>query len=54
MQQGVPPPVALLASNVDGATPFVAVIGLLAVSALVVFVATRRIKRMEINYGADA
>lgn len=54
MQQGVPPPIAMLASNVDGATPFVAVLGLLAVSILVVFVATRRIKRMEINYGADA
>ncbi len=53
MQQGVPPPIAMLALNVDGATPFVACLGLLALSAVVVFIATRRIKRMEINYGSD-
>lgn len=53
MQQGVPPPVALLAVNVDNAPPIVAVLGLLALSAAVVFISTRRIKRMEINYSTD-
>jgi len=54
MERGVPPPIAMLAMNVDGATPLVAVLGLLALSAVVVFVATRRIRRMEINYGTDS
>ncbi len=53
MQKGVPPPIAMLALNVDGATPVVAIVGLLALSAVVVFIATRRIKRMEINYSTD-
>lgn len=54
MQQGVPAPIAMLALNVDGATPVVAIVGLLALSAVVVFVATQRIKRMEINYSTDS
>jgi ABC-type transport system involved in multi-copper enzyme maturation permease subunit len=53
MQKGVPPPIAMLALNVDGATPVVAILGLLALSAVVVFIATQRIKRMEINYSTD-
>ena len=53
MQKGVPAPIAMLALNVDGATPVVAIVGLLALSAVVVFIATRRIKRMEINYSTD-
>jgi ABC-type transport system involved in multi-copper enzyme maturation permease subunit len=53
MQQGVPPPLAMLALNVDGATPIVAIIGLLALSVVVIYIATQRIKRMEINYGSD-
>lgn len=53
MQKGVPAPIAILASNVDGATPVVAIVGLVALSAVVVFIATRRIKRMEINYSTD-
>lgn len=53
MQKGVPPPIAMLALNVDGATPIVAIVSLLALSAVVVFIATRRIKPMEINYSTD-
>jgi ABC-type transport system involved in multi-copper enzyme maturation permease subunit len=54
MQKGVPPPIAMLAVNVDGATPLVAILGLLALSAVVVFLATLRIRRMEINYSTDS
>jgi hypothetical protein len=54
MQQNVPPPLAMLALNVDGATPVVAILGLLALSVAVVFIATQRIKRMEINYNTDS
>jgi len=49
----VPPPLALLALNVDPAPAWIAIPGLFAVTALLVWVAARRARRMEISYAAD-
>lgn len=49
----VPPPLSLLAANADPASPLVAVPSLLLLSAVVVLWSGRRIRRLEISYGAD-
>ena len=53
MSQNTPPPLALLASNVDPAGPVVAIGGLLLVAFVVIAYSMTRVRRMEINYGAD-
>ena len=53
MSQNTPPPLALLASNVDPAGPVVAIGGLLLVATLVVGYSMLQVRKMEINYGAD-
>jgi outer membrane protein assembly factor BamE (lipoprotein component of BamABCDE complex) len=53
MDKNVPPPLAMLALNVDPASPVLAVGGLMLVAALVLVVAGRRVRKLEINYGAD-
>lgn len=49
----VPPPLALLALNVDPAPAWVAISGLCVVTILLVWIAARRARRMEISYAAD-
>ena len=55
---GVPPdapgPMALLAVNPDPVSPVIAVGCLLLLSTLVLFAAGTRLRKLEINYGAEA
>ncbi|MFN7920165.1 MAG: hypothetical protein U0Q16_08715 [Bryobacteraceae bacterium] len=51
--QDVPPPLALLALNVENAAPWVAILGLLAVAAALVAFSAYRSRRLEIAYGAE-
>lgn len=53
ISKGVPPPLALLALNVDPAHPAVAVTGLLAVSAGLLVLAAWKARRLEITYAAE-
>ena len=53
MSQNTPPPLALLASNVDPASPVVAIGGLLLVASAVLAHSMFRVRKMEINYGTD-
>ena len=53
MSQNTPPPLALLASNVDPAGPVVAIGGLLLVAIAVIAYSMSRVRKMEINYGTD-
>ena len=53
MSQNTPPPLALLASNVDPAGPVVAIGGLFLVAILVLAHSMFRVRKMEVNYGAD-
>lgn len=53
MSQNTPPPLALLASNVDPAGPVVAIGGLLLVACAVLAHSMFRVRKMEINYGTD-
>ena len=53
VSRGVPPPFALLALNVDPASPLLAVGGVMVLSAAVLYFAARRSRRLEINYGTD-
>jgi ABC-type transport system involved in multi-copper enzyme maturation permease subunit len=49
----VPPPFSLLAVNPDPASAVIAIPSLLLLSALVVVWSGRKIRRLEISYGAD-
>jgi ABC-type transport system involved in multi-copper enzyme maturation permease subunit len=49
----VPPPFSMLIVNPDPISPVLAIGGLLAVTALVLWLAGRRVRSMEINYAAD-
>jgi len=49
----VPPPLALLALNVDPAPPLLAIGGLALLSCAVVYFAARRARTLEITYGAE-
>lgn len=51
--QDVPPVLALLAVNVEPATPLVAIGGLFAVALAIVAIAAYYSRRMEINYSSD-
>lgn len=53
MSQNTPPPLALLASNVDPARPVVAIGGLMLVAVAVIAYSMFQVRRMEINYGSD-
>lgn len=53
MGQNAPPPLVLLASNVDPAGPVLAIGGLLVVSVFVIALSMLRVRKMEINYGTD-
>lgn len=53
LDPGMPPLLALLVSNPEPISAYISVIGLLAISALVLFVSTRRVRRLEINYTTD-
>ncbi|MGI8743441.1 MAG: hypothetical protein ACR2NN_12895 [Bryobacteraceae bacterium] len=50
----VPPPIALLVVNLDPMSPTIAIPALLLLSALVLFLASLRIRHMEISYGTEA
>ncbi|MCC6588794.1 MAG: hypothetical protein IT168_19005 [Bryobacterales bacterium] len=50
---GVPPPLALLALNIDPAPAWLAVAGLFSVTTALVAIAALRARRMEISYAAD-
>jgi ABC-type transport system involved in multi-copper enzyme maturation permease subunit len=49
----VPPPFALLAVNPDPISPMIAIPGLLLLSAVVLVLASLRIRHMEISYGTE-
>ncbi|MBL8177243.1 MAG: hypothetical protein JNK48_21390 [Bryobacterales bacterium] len=53
IDRGVPPPIAMLAMNVDPAPGWAAVLGLLAVSGAMLFIAARSARGLQINYGAE-
>ncbi|HUQ94009.1 MAG TPA: hypothetical protein VM120_20180 [Bryobacteraceae bacterium] len=53
IQRGVPPPLAMLALNVDPVAPVVAVLGILALAGGLLTLAAQRARRLEINYGAE-
>lgn len=50
---GMPPLIALLVSNADPISVYVAVIGLIAVSVAVLAASMTRVRRLEINYTTD-
>lgn len=53
LDPGMPPLVALLVSNPEPISAYISVMGLLALSACVLFVSTRQVRRLEINYTTD-
>jgi ABC-type transport system involved in multi-copper enzyme maturation permease subunit len=53
LDPGMPPLFALLASNPEPVSRYIAIFGLLALSVVVLFAASKRVRRLEINYGAD-
>jgi ABC-type transport system involved in multi-copper enzyme maturation permease subunit len=50
---GMPPLMALLVSNAQPVSPYLAVIGLLALSILVLFISAKQVRRLEINYTSE-
>lgn len=50
IDRGVPPPIALLALNVEPAPAAVAVLGLLAVAAALLYLSARKVRTLQINY----
>ena len=53
LDPGMPPLFALLASNPEPISRYIAIFGLLALSVLVLFAASKKVRRLEINYGSD-
>ncbi len=53
LDPGMPALFALLVSNPEAISGYIAVIGLLALSMLVLAVSTRRVRTLEINYTTD-
>jgi len=53
LDPGMPALFALLVSNPEPVSSYIAVIGLLALSAVVLVVSTRRVRHLEINYTTD-
>lgn len=53
LDPGMPPLFALLVSNSDPVSAYVAVLGLLGLSVLVLIASGRRVRRLEINYTTD-
>jgi ABC-type transport system involved in multi-copper enzyme maturation permease subunit len=53
LDPGMPPLFALLVSNPEPVSRYIAIFGLLALSVVVLFAAGKRVRRLEINYGAD-
>jgi ABC-type transport system involved in multi-copper enzyme maturation permease subunit len=53
LDPGMPPLFALLVSNPEPVSRYIAISGLLALSVVVLFAAAKRVRRLEINYGAD-
>lgn len=53
LDPGMPALFALLVSNPEPISGYIAVIGLLALSALVLVISTRRVRHLEINYTTD-
>ncbi len=50
---GMPPLIALLVSNAEPISAYIAVVGLVAVSAAVLVAATKLVRRLEINYTTE-
>jgi hypothetical protein len=53
LDPGMPPLFALLASNPEPISRYIAIFGLLALSLVVLLAAARRARHLEINYGSD-
>lgn len=53
LDPGMPPLFTLLVSNPEPISRYIAIFGLLAVSIVVLLAAAKRVRRLEINYGAD-
>jgi hypothetical protein len=53
LDPGMPPLVALLVSNAEPVSAYLAVFGLLALSAVVLFASMKQVRRLEINYATD-
>ncbi len=53
VDRSVPPPLALMALNVEPVAPFVAVLGLVAVAGALLLMASFKARRLEINYGSE-
>lgn len=53
IDRNVPPPIAMLAINVEPVAPYVAILGLLAVSGALLFLAARSARSLQINYGTE-
>ncbi len=53
LDPGMPPLIALLVSNAEPVSAYLAVFGLLALSAVVLFLSMKQVRRLEINYTTD-
>jgi len=53
LDPGMPKLFALLVSNTEPVSAYLAVSGLLALSALVLFASSRSVRRLEINYTTE-
>ena len=53
LDPGMPPLLALLASNPEPISKYIAVLGLVVLSAVVLVVSSRQVRRLEINYTTD-
>jgi ABC-type transport system involved in multi-copper enzyme maturation permease subunit len=53
VQPGTPPLLALLVSNSDPVSPFIAVLGVLAVALVALYISSVQVRRMEINYTTE-
>ena len=53
LDPGMPPLFALLASNPEPVSRYIAIFGLLALSVVVLLAAAKRVRRLEINYATD-
>jgi ABC-type Na+ efflux pump permease subunit len=53
IDRNVPPPIAMLALNVEPVAPYVAVLGVMAVSAALLVIAARSARSLQINYSSE-
>ena len=53
IDRNVPPPIAMLAINVEPVAPYIAILGVLLVSTALLVIAARSARHLQINYGTE-